>query len=205
MSEDTQNWILGALAVVFVCAALSLLIAGWVNSEGGREPSAGDHTSAIPAGVTEINNTNYLISNPQVQPTDICWGFNSTYYNGPVASTRWFPKLKSTFVQCAQGQTWNDHRPPSYGWGQGIANVATSLAWEIGVGVLLALSLLPALLDGISDYRRSRKRRKERQATVEDQRKELRLSYAKGEITEQQFEDGLNRLFKLGLKAEKET
>lgn len=182
------------------------IVAGIIDGQGRKDNS---HTGAVPADVTQLSPSAYLVVNRSVTGQQLCgpYGIDSRndQNSGPIETKAIRGLKNSVFVQCARNQSWNDHRPKSVNYSAAMKQTITAPLWisiETGVfAFLMFVSPLPKWLE-----ERKRRRRNKREAATREQRdkinaetkrKELRAAYARGEINDLEFEQGLDRVYKI--------
>jgi hypothetical protein len=185
------------IAIWLAVAGISLLFASAIVDGTGRKTN--NHFESKPSELITIDKTRYIVRDRQYSPEYLCGSSEDTH--GGVTETKVISSLDGAlYVACTKEITWNDHREVSGDYADAMGRVLRSEYYQIPLGALLALGmLLPA---GIARGNMVAKRveKKKIKADAEDMRRELRTSFAKGEIDQQEFEDGLDRIYGLAKK-----
>lgn len=203
MSDRTFGGIL-TFGIAFV---LVTLIGGAIGAGNGR--NAENHTGSIPAGVTKITSSAYLLDRDATTvPSNICKGGKGDSNKSPIKNTVPVPNMTNKlFVECQTGQTWNDPRPKALNFGHAILQSIWLTPWfMIGAPLLLLVCMLPAISEGMQRHRKSKRLAKEQAAQEAEKQQQLKAqkdvksaalgtAYAFGNITEQQYEEALDKLY----------
>lgn len=193
-NQPAGGVIAAAITVWIVCACAGTLIYGIAIDTQGRQ--AYNHPGAVPANVTLLRSDAYLVGpDAPVTTAQIC--ASGIVSQNPVPQKRGY-----TFVECNGGQTWNDHREPSPNFGTALKRVVTDTvaqaAYAISLTLLLIIFVAPAIIGGIKETRRSRRRRvaeQQRAALLaEGKQAALGAAYAKNLITLDQFDTAVRGL-----------
>ena len=187
--------------VAFVCASIiTFLIFTIAYDTSGRQPD--DHIGPRPAGVTQLSDRAYLIErDSSVSSEQVCLGSDDQDDSG-VNSITLVERLRASYVECEQGQTWNDHRPKSLNWPHSMVRTITTPTFWFVEGILFFLCSIYAMCIFVGyahENRKARKmakaERKKKMADAEDARLELAAAFAKGDIEMPEFEAGLNKIY----------
>jgi uncharacterized membrane protein len=196
--ENTTIW-----ALIFVaCSVIAFALTAVAIDTRGRQDR--NHREALPANVAQLSPSAYLIGpRARVAPPQICRGSDS---NGTaIKTTRDVAALEhALYIECTNGQTWSDDRPRSVNFAHAMSRALVSPAWWLAEAIMLVVCglytayVLAGMLFERNRARRARKAERKRKAvTAEDKRRELAAAYAAGDISDIQFEQGLDRLYDL--------
>ena len=189
-----------------VIGAIGLLIATAVVDSAGRKVDS--HTGPVPATVEHLSDDTYIVERGDgMSPERLCGPGNDTH--GGVDDVQDLPKLNATYIRCENDIHWNDHRAGSISFGHAIVKVALSPFFWMTLGGLFLISVFFSLRAAAQDDRRSKAYEKERAeqmrlAKIQDakddevKRAELVRAYAREEIGDVDFENGLNRIYQRG-------
>jgi hypothetical protein len=193
----TAFWWLLASLVAF------LVTSDFVDAQGRKDWM---HTGPVPRGVVQLTPDTYLIhSGTGLRTSDVCRGKPPGNADHEVIVDA-HPTADGIYVQCGRDQLWNDRRPKSVNYLHAMERVGTSPAWWAldggALGLLLLFGVVPRAVADATEHRREarRRRRRRREAAAraeldrEAQRRELVAAYARDEITQEEFERGLERV-----------
>lgn len=174
-----------ALAITAGIATIVLLLAAMAVDMSGRQPHA--HSEARPQGVAQITKRIFLLSPARVAPEQICHGGVE-----PVKSVN--PLGKNSLVQCEQRQAWSQKGRPSPNYGHALGMVAGSVEFLVAFFMAM-LGILAYLASWVhKHYSAKPKRQKLKKITFKLKEEALALAYARGEITEADWQERLSDL-----------
>lgn len=187
------GWVVVAICTVLIAAA----------GHDGEGRTKSDHPGPVPANVTQLSASAYLIP-PLMDPDTVCGRFS-----GSVDETRVVRKIEGTYVSCAYNQTWNSNLPPSLNYGTSLIHVAQQPYLYFPLAGFALLLFVPwGVLEAVAARRRRASRTAERaeearkRVTLLDQKRELVGAWSRNEIPDQDFEKRLSDLYDKGLERE---
>lgn len=197
MTYEQKEGISWCYGLAIVASTIALFANTIATDNGGSDDE--DHQGNLPAQVVQITPDEYILrAASSLRPEDICRGDGGKSDGVTIEASIPVPELNNaTFVECVVDQRWGVNQHPSPNFGESMILTVTHPAWYIPTGGLLGIITLFAGGFGISGRRRNRKRVS---IDLEQKRRELRASYAKGEIDDLTFQTAMDRLYAEGVK-----
>jgi uncharacterized membrane protein len=193
---DSTERLATAMVSWIIIAAIGFLIATACVDGVGRK--SWNHTTPVPPGVVELSADSYLVkAHANVAfASGICRGVETgEARTGTIQDTR--ETNGGLFIHCTRAQTWNDHRAKSLNFVNSAKKVAKSGIF-IGANGLYLLIWVPFIMLAFMHEQGARHRsRKQAKINAESKRKELARAYADGTINDVEFENGLDKIYKI--------
>lgn len=205
MNTRTAGWTVAWVICVILAAAGTAIAAGGMDGNG-RQPW--NHHGPIPEQVTVLAPDKFLVGG-SLNLTQVC-GANTNESAFDQVSN--FSRYRVTYVNCARSQTWNDNRARSTNYMHALQRLVRS-PFYLGLLALTAVVLLlGTFVAAVTDMAESRRYERERQRdlddrvlTAQDKEASLGAAYAKGEISEETWEQELNKIVGLLDKGKKKA